>query len=247
MAMGFNPLQMIKKRQAAATPAQPAATIAAPMTTTPQRPTDPRPAVKPLVQTPEQKASDAQSRDFAKGVNFWDKERDPRMDDVIKMRELGAQGLSDSEFNQLRDRGNQELNSSLQTGLRGLRGMQAVNGVRGGAAGAQALSLIGSINQQKADLASGLNSQDIALKRAGLDSYEKTITGENASRVGSGFGFANLGSADRTNIAQTQLGQQFLDYQKSLPQYEAAGAPGPKWYETMWNKGAGWANKIAGG
>jgi hypothetical protein len=135
----------------------------------------------------------------------------PEMQEILRRRMAFANGLTDPEFAAVRQRGDDEINTAMQTGLRALRSNQAASGIRGGAAGAQALNLLANINSQRQKMANELAIQDIAMRRQGLNDYEGSYTGQRANILGTAMGNAGLGSADRTSAQQYLLGQRFLD------------------------------------
>lgn len=168
--------------------------------------------------TPAERAAEAaKTAKTARGVDIREGEaladkyfNTPQNADIMSRYKAMANGLTDPEYNTLHGRANNEINQSMQTGLRALTGQQAASGLRGGAAGAQALSFLGNINNQRTKLASDLAAQDIALKRQGLNDYSSYYTGDRAGRVGTVFGNAGLGAADRASANQLVLGQDFL-------------------------------------
>lgn len=205
-------------------PAVPAAPVA---------PTDPVPVMqRPEFQQTMDQMTKARETDMATGRAIAEKEfgrGNADMASIIAQREAMARGLASPEFEALRARGMEGINSSMQTGMRALQAANSRAGVRGGAAVAGAMNIAGDAMRRRQGLENDLVAQDIALRRQGLDALESTITGERAGALSLPMAYAQLGSTDRGNAANQVFTQDMV--QRGNEGVAAANAqrPGPSW------------------
>lgn len=158
------------------------------------------------------------TNDFQTGIDFaknYFGEGNPEMAQILAQRKERALGLNKNEVQAYRERGSQGINQQMATGIRALKGVQASSGVRGGAAGAQAIPIVNRADQARAGLERDISIADMERRSKELGDYEHTLTGERAGTLGTGFGFAGMGAADRANEMEYGLGKDFLNTYKA--------------------------------
>ncbi len=139
-------------------------------------------------------------------------------------------GMSPEERAAYNDQASRGINQQMSTGLRQLRGALSTNGVHGGAAAGAAIPILSNANSARATAASNLNLADMQVRDKALNDYKNTLTGEREGQLGTAYGFAGLGAADRANALQYGLGQSNLN----AAQAGQVGMPTPSESKPWW-------------
>lgn len=174
-------------------------------------------------------ASDPISRDIRKGIGFADivvgekglgrLGEDDRVKELIqRQQDIADKGLSREELSQKRAELFGNIDSANQTALRGLKAAQAQAGVRGATAGQQLLQGALAGARQKSDVSRNLFLQSEELQRQGLKDLTNLelqtrqfdlgqAAAEKSLQLTSGFGFAELGSAERSAATMSKIAE----------------------------------------
>lgn len=152
--------------------------------------------------------------DIKKGLDFGKQyfgEGNKDMAEILNTRRERAMGLNQNEMNLMRERAGAGINQQMATGMRQLRGVQAGSGVRGGAAAAQGIPIVNQANQARGAAERDIALADMQRRSQELSNYETSLTGERAGLLGTGFGFASMGAADRSGAMQYGLATDALN------------------------------------
>ncbi len=174
--------------------------------------------------------------DIQAGIKFGSQyfgEGNPAMKAILDQRRERALGLNEREIQLMRSRASEGINRQMATGMRGLRGVQATSGVRGGAAAAQALPVLRQATDARGTAERDIALADMARRSTELNGYEQSLTNERSGLVGTGMGFAALGSGDRASQRESDLTAKGLDTYKQM----VADAKTPEergWLEKLW-------------
>lgn len=167
--------------------------------------------------------------------------RSADIQDVIARRKANLAGFTPEEQAAYREKNLSAVNQAAQGQLRAMRGSQAASGVRGATASAQRKALAKDFGAQAAQNERDLYLSNINQRREALGQFEKSATGAEANelekqkyniaqknaelqgKLATEFGYAQLGSADRTAVAQEAAARYSADAQR-----DAAKAAGKK-------------------
>jgi hypothetical protein len=174
-------------------------------------------------------------KEFGEGsLGRVDQERAAEVADLIEKRKARLSGYTPEEMNAQRDQLNEGTNRDMATGLRALRSAQGAAGVRGGMAGAQAGRVVTEANNARSKTERDLYVNQIAERSRALDNLEKTVGAartdelerqkfnigqankEKYGRLGTEFGYASLGSAERSAVMQRVVGERAAAEQKKI-------------------------------
>lgn len=135
--------------------------------------------------------------------------------DIIARRQAALSGMTPEERNAMESQVLGGINQGTQTQMRQLRAIQGQQGLRGGAAAGQQAQVLQQGQRDIAGAQQNIFLQDLAARRAALDSFEQTQTAEQERRnkeklgqLSTEFGYAGLGAAERGGAAQIALGEQ---------------------------------------
>jgi hypothetical protein len=107
-------------------------------------------------------------------------QRDPEMERMLEVMRGGLGGLTAQENTMMRERGEQGMETSLQTSLRSLAGLQGRSGVRGAAAQAGAMDLLAERLMKQKELERDLQLENINVqdrRRAGYGDLLSNVLG----------------------------------------------------------------------
>jgi len=159
------------------------------------------------------------------------KNRSADIQRIIDMRSANLSGFTPDELNAMRAQEAAQMGRAQSTALRQLRGAQASAGLRGGAAAAQQAGILGQAQAARANLERDLFLQNIAQKRAALDSYDQSVRGiegeEFGQRESAIGGLENLTTASRADeLARQQYNQAQLGRERMGQASSAFGIAG---------------------
>lgn len=134
--------------------------------------------------------------------------------DLLARYRAGLNGYSDQEMQAKRELADGEINRNTQTSLRQLRGIQGASGVRGATAGAQQANVLNIADRNKQDYERQLMLDDMAARRAGLDSYGNALNNaQDFERQGQEF---NIGQQNKEQYGRAAFPFQYAGMQQGF-------------------------------
>ncbi len=145
---------------------------------------------------------------------------------LLQRRMDESQGMSPEEMTAARNAGLETINRGAQTSTRNLRGELARSGIRGPALGKALAGVEKERGSQGVTAERDLFLKNMDLRRSGLDSYERTLSGartdelgretynqgqtgkELAGRLSTELGYGALGAGERGAIMQRLVGEE---------------------------------------
>lgn len=133
---------------------------------------------------------------------------DARVQEVLKHRKDGIQGLNAQEQTAAREqmvKGSQAANQGV---MRSLLAQQNKSGIKGGLAAGQQMGMAKGFADSRNDQERKLLLDNYAIKDKAFDKYQDASMGQVYGELAQGVNEAGLGVADRTGYQQALIGQQ---------------------------------------